>query len=96
MQLVAQVVDQCTSCPAYQFNLPYPVWVANLSANANVGTVPVQYRRVRMIAPKILPSSAVCRPVHITTSTSFAEMEHEWWGSGERSIYLHRMRDGMW
>lgn len=47
--LIAQVQDQCTSCPPTQFNLPYIVWAASLSMDTNLGMVPVSYRRVRSL-----------------------------------------------
>ena len=49
--LIAQVQDQCTSCPPPRFNLPYIVWAHYLAVNPEIGSVPVSYRRVECNPP---------------------------------------------
>ncbi len=50
----ALVADTCTSCPPTQINLPYAVFVTNLTRNSPVGTVPIRFRQVLLEPAEIL------------------------------------------
>ena len=42
----ALIADSCTSCALNRINIPFPVFVTNLTNNQNVGSVPITFRQV--------------------------------------------------